>query len=113
MGQHRKTRKKRMAGVTPNVVVAEESGLRLPPENDLGNVEYKSQLVGPTESRLQHLATQMRWRLAEGDGQAVYELGVLDDGEMQGLNPHDLAETMKSMHKMAVSAGASLFVVSF
>lgn len=54
----------------------------------------------------------MKWRLGEGHGEAIYELGVLDNGEMQGLNPHDLAETMKSMYQMAKSAGATLFILN-
>ena len=33
----------------------------LPPENDLGNIEYKSQLINPTSSRLQHLRFEIRF----------------------------------------------------
>jgi GTPase len=54
----------------------------------------------------------MKWRLEEGNGEAVYELGVLDNGIMQGLDPRELAETMKSMYKMAASASASLFILN-
>lgn len=46
---------------------------RLPPEMELGNVEYKAKLVNPSSSRLQHLITQMKWRLREGQGEAIYE----------------------------------------
>jgi GTPase len=98
--------------MSPRVLVAEESVYRLPPENDLGNIEYKVHLVEPTQNRLQHLATQLKWRLNEGQGEAIYELGVLDDGRMQGLEPSDLQRTMETMHKMCHSVGASLYIVS-
>jgi hypothetical protein len=32
-------------------------------EDDEGNIEYKLKLVGPTEDRLDHLATQMKFRI--------------------------------------------------
>ena len=40
----------------------------LPPEPQQGNIEYKLKLINPTEQRLQHLVTQMKWRLREGQG---------------------------------------------
>lgn len=104
--------RKRTAISSPRVLVSEESEFRLPPENDLGNIEYKVHLVEPSKSRLQHLATQLKWRLNEGQGEAIYELGVLDDGRMQGLEPADLQKTMDSMRIMANSVGASLYIVS-
>jgi len=110
MGQHRKTRKKRT--IPPHILVPEESEFRLPPEDDLGNVEYKSQLIKPTASRIQHLITQMTWRLKEGDGEAIYELGVNDDGSMMGLDASELAETMTTMYEMTRSIGASLFILN-
>lgn len=38
----------------------------LPPECAEGNIEYKLKLVNPTQSRFEHLVTQMKWRLREG-----------------------------------------------
>lgn len=94
MGQHRKTRKKRPINNTSRVY-PDESEFKLPPEDDNGNIEYKSQLIDPTVSRLQHLVTQMKWRLCEGNGEAIYKLGVFDDGTVQGLNRNDLSKTMQ------------------
>lgn len=53
-----------------------QEGGKLPPEEEEGNVEYKLKLVAPSESRLQHLVTQLKWRLREGSGEAFYEIGV-------------------------------------
>lgn len=35
----------------------------LPPEVESGNVEYKLKLINPSDSRFEHLVTQMKWRL--------------------------------------------------
>ena len=40
----------------------------LPPEPQQGNIEYKLKLISPTAQRLEHLVTQMKWRLREGQG---------------------------------------------
>ena len=39
---------------------------KLPPEPQTGNVEYKLMLDTTNGSRLQHLTTQLNWRLKEG-----------------------------------------------
>jgi len=52
----------------------------VPPEKDNGNVEYKRQLIKPSPSRLRSLATQMSYRLDQGNGTCTYFLGVEDDG---------------------------------
>lgn len=52
----------------------------LPPEIERGNIEYKLKLIDPSPVRFEHLVTQMKWRLQEGLGEAIYEIGVSDDG---------------------------------
>lgn len=49
---------------------------RLPPESEQGNVEYKLKLVDPSSQRFEHLVTQMKWRLREGHGEAIYQIGM-------------------------------------
>lgn len=58
----------------------------LPPEVERGNIEYKLKLVDPTPVRFEHLVTQMKWRLQEGFGEAIYEIGVSDDGYLKVCN---------------------------
>ena len=48
---------------------------RLPPEPEQGNVEYKLKLINPSSERFEHLVTQMKWRLKEGHGEAIYQIG--------------------------------------
>lgn len=59
----------------------------LPPEPEFGNVEYKLKLISPSKHRFDHLVTQLKWRLNEGNGEAIYEIGVTDSGkrELQNL----------------------------
>ncbi|XP_077549972.1 GTP-binding protein 2 [Haemaphysalis longicornis] len=85
--------------------------LWLPPEAAEGNVEYKLKLVSPSQSRLEHLVTQMKWRLREGQGEAIYEIGVEDGGLLVGLSPADMGASLKTLECMAAKLGASLTVL--
>ncbi|KAE9402247.1 hypothetical protein BT96DRAFT_564447 [Gymnopus androsaceus JB14] len=85
--------------------------LRLPPESDLGNIEYKLHLLHPSTPRFTRLVTQLKWRLLEGGGQAYYELGVSDDGDLVGLSVGDLEASLETLEMMAGEIGASVVVV--
>lgn len=66
-----------------------------------GNVEYKLKLLNPTSSRLEHLITQMKWRLKEGQGEAIYQIGVADCGVLTGLSVQDMDSSLCTLKKMA------------
>jgi len=44
----------------------------MPEEQDNGDTEYKLKFDAPTMARIEHLTTQMAFRLNEGNGQAFY-----------------------------------------
>ena len=71
----------------------------LPPEVEKGNIEYKLKLIDPSPTRFERLVTQMKWRLQEGLGEAIYEIGVGDNGSCIGLNEEDLAESLATLKK--------------
>ncbi|KAF9325358.1 GTP binding protein [Podila minutissima] len=74
----------------------------LPPEVDIeGNIEYKLKLIATAPDRFEHLVTQLKWRLSEGHGNAIYEIGVADDGSFVGLSPEDMDVSLKTLHRMA------------
>ncbi|TRY96978.1 hypothetical protein DNTS_001417 [Danionella cerebrum] len=73
----------------------------LPPEAEEGNIEYKLKLVNPTQYRFEHLATQLKWRLQEGRGEAVYQIGVEDNGLLVGLTEDDMKASLKTLRRMA------------
>jgi hypothetical protein len=68
----------------------------LPPEVEEGNVEYKLKLMDPTPSRLEHLVTQMKWRLQEGQGEAIYQIGVEDCGLLAGLTDEEMKASLRT-----------------
>uniref|UniRef100_A0A9J8A513 Tr-type G domain-containing protein n=1 Tax=Cyprinus carpio carpio TaxID=630221 RepID=A0A9J8A513_CYPCA len=83
----------------------------LPPEAEEGNIEYKLKLVDPTQYRFEHLATQMKWRLQEGRGEAVYQIGVEDNGLLVGLTEEDMKASLKTLRRMAERVGADITVL--
>ncbi|XP_060781426.1 GTP-binding protein 2 isoform X2 [Neoarius graeffei] len=83
----------------------------LPPEAEEGNIEYKLKLVNPTQYRFEHLATQMKWRLQEGRGEAVYQIGVEDNGLLVGLSEADMRASLRTLHMMAEKVGADITVL--
>jgi elongation factor 1-alpha len=73
---------------------------KLCPENDDGNIEYKRYLINLDDNKLEHLATQMNWRLYEGDNLATYYLGVDDDGTPYNLSNREKKETLENFMKL-------------
>jgi GTPase len=84
----------------------------LPPENDNGNVEYKAKLCSLSKERIHHLTTQMKWRLREGQGEAIYEIGVSDNGCLTGIIQSEMDESLKCLHRIADSINANFSVLS-
>ncbi|KAF2978206.1 hypothetical protein EK904_006771 [Melospiza melodia maxima] len=66
-----------------------------------GNIEYKLKLVNPSQYRFEHLVTQMKWRLQEGRGEAVYQIGVEDNGLLVGLSEEEMRASLKTLRRMA------------
>uniref|UniRef100_A0A3B3Z4Z0 Tr-type G domain-containing protein n=1 Tax=Poecilia mexicana TaxID=48701 RepID=A0A3B3Z4Z0_9TELE len=65
-------------------------------------------LVNPTQYRFEHLATQLKWRLQEGRGEAVYQIGVEDNGLLVGLTEADMKGSLKTLKRMAEKVGADI-----
>ena len=84
--------------------------LLLPFEPEHGNVEYKLKLQSLTMDRVDHLTTQMIWRLEEGNGTAFYQIGVLDSGQVTGLNEDELLETLIAIYFMASTLEPKAYV---
>ncbi|EFA86408.1 GTP-binding protein 1 [Heterostelium album PN500] len=82
----------------------------LQPEVEYGNVEYKLKLVNPTEERLEHLVSQLKWRMGEM-GEAIYDIGVEDDGTATGLSDEDITASMETLKKMASRLNSDLTVI--
>ena len=83
----------------------------IPPEVEKGNVEYKLKLVNPSSERFQHLVTQLKWRLSEGQGEAIYELGVSDHGILIGMTDMEFQHSLATLKRMAEYLQAEISVV--
>ena len=81
------------------------------PEKDDGNIEYKQHLIEPSPERLERLISQMKYRLAEGGGEALYELGVSDLGIPHGLTDEELEKSMETMKILAETNNAEANIV--
>lgn len=71
------------------------------PEKEDGNIEYKLKLVDKSDYRISQLATQMRYRCDEGQGECIYNLGVTDIGDMVGISEEDYDKTIKILNQAA------------
>ncbi len=78
------------------------------PESEDGNVEYKLTLNGQDVDRL---AGQLKRRLQEGGGEAIYLIGVSDDGRPVGLPDGELSRALGVLAEVAKRAGASLHIL--
>ena len=74
--------------------------MKLEPEVEYGNKEYKLKIINKENDRIEQLASQLKWRLNEGNGEALYYIGVNDDGSVIGLNSNELKETIMNIKKM-------------
>lgn len=80
---------------------------KLDPENDEGSTEYKLKLT--MVDRVEQIATQMRYRVDEGNGEAIYTLGVMDDGAVIGLLPEEFQQTINILETAAKKNNYKLF----
>lgn len=84
----------------------------LEPEIEEGNVEYKLKMNPQDSYRLEQLATQMQWRIEEGDGHAIYRLGVRNNGMKQGIGGKELEKSFDTLRMLCKKVGATMKVLS-
>lgn len=82
--------------------------MKYPRENDIGKIEYKLILSDVPDERLQELASQMKFRIEEGGGEAIYIVGVSDDGDVIGLDQEELSNTISVLEKIAKMINAKI-----
>lgn len=87
------------------------SDTQLPPEPEYGNIEYKLKLISPSKQRLDHLVTQLKWRLNEGFGECYYHIGVSDNGVLHGLKTDEMKNSLATLKAMASQLGATTSVL--
>jgi len=76
-----------------------------------GNIEFKEKLerdVHLSPDRKSGLASQLKFRLIEGKGQAKYVIGVRDDGVIKGLSDLEFKETLSVLNNIASDVDANI-----
>ena len=71
-----------------------------PEELYYGNREYKRKIINCNHSKLIKRSTQMLFRIHEGCGNALYLLGINDNGSLYGLNYNELYQTLINFFKI-------------
>ena len=80
----------------------------LPPEIESGNKEYKLKILDKSINKLEKLASQLKWRLQEGNGIAEYYIGVADNGDILGINKNDYLVSLKNLNKITKIINATI-----
>jgi len=84
------------------------------PRKENKNIEFKERLtvdVHLKEEKKQHLASQMKYLLEMGKGNAVYVVGVDDSGKTKGLSDLELQETVNVLKMIARENNADVVKV--
>ncbi|WWC66084.1 uncharacterized protein I303_108706 [Kwoniella dejecticola CBS 10117] len=85
---------------------------KLAAERDKGGfIEYKLKLIDPTPERFERLITQLMWRLKQGRNEAIYELGLADDGTVIGLPRSQMDASLRTLELMASEVGATVIIL--
>lgn len=90
---------------------AKMSLLYMEPEDDEGNQEYKYKLVGLSDEDRENRITQMNFRLDEGNGEAIYEIGITDDGCPLGIKKAYIDESIDNLRYMSDQLNASIQII--
>ncbi len=84
----------------------------LPPEIEEGNIEYKRRFDCYNGPKLNKLKSQLLWRINEGRrvngiAEAIYYIGIDDDGTIAGLT--DIDTSLTTFHTFVNNADAEIY----
>lgn len=95
-----------------NIVIKNELLPKQREEEEYGHREYKrhfnlkKESIELTNKLINKRATQMQYRLYEGNGKTTYYIGVEDDGEVLGLDLNILVDSINYFQIVTKSIGA-------
>jgi len=81
-------------------------------EKDDGNHEYKYRLINIDKDKLIHLSNQLLYRLVEGNGEAIYSIGVLNNGYLIGINKNEMDESLRNLSEIAKMVDATVCAIN-
>lgn len=53
----------------------------------------------------------MKWRLREGRGEAIYEIGVKDNGVLAGLSDSEIHSSLQTLEQMSLQLDATMTIL--
>lgn len=81
-------------------------------ESNFGNIEYKRFIKynnnNNKKNRKDSLISQLKFRLKEGNGTCIYNIGVEDNGELLNINVTDYEESIKNIKEMCEFINAEI-----
>ena len=86
---------------------------KLDHEKYYGNIEYKQELSHMDSNKIEKYATQMKFRLLEGHGRAVYLIGVQDDGVIVGVTKELLKNYTNIMLQICKLIDSKIYNITF
>ena len=78
------------------------------------NIEFKESLKKDyhlQKDRKQRLASQMKYRMERGSGEAIYFIGVDDDGNLQGLSDEKMEESLFVLKSISEEINSTILKV--
>lgn len=78
----------------------EELDKGLNEELEEGNIEYKRCLTNIDDNRREEFISQMMWRIKEGNGEAIYYLGVENNGTFYNWSKSEIKESIDEFKKI-------------
>lgn len=77
-------------------------------EIEEGNIEYKRCLTNIDNNRREEFISQMMWRIKEGNGEAIYYLGVENDGTFYDWSKSEIRESIDQFKKIIKIANVKI-----
>jgi GTPase len=76
------------------------------PESDYGNKEYKRKIM--MSNKFEKRVTQLLYRIYEGNGKAIYIIGLEDNGVPFGVSELEIKESIKLLSIMSGKINATI-----
>ena len=90
----------------------DESDITFRPESEDDNIEYKKTLCNCDEEKVVKYSLQMERRMSRSNKRtAKYVIGVMDDGEIIGLDEDELEGSIHMFVKITKSVYASVIIM--
>lgn len=80
-------------------------------EDYYGNIEYKLFFNIKNRCRLDKYITQLNFRINEGNGNAIYLIGVSDNGHVIGLNDIQLKHNIDIINYMSSKINSKVSLI--